>query len=33
MPDPLLAIEHLRVDFPEVVAVNDLSLTLSLIHI
>ena len=26
MPDPLLAIEHLRVDFPEVVAVNDLSL-------
>lgn len=28
MPDPLLAIEHLRVDFPEVVAVNDLSLTL-----
>jgi ABC-2 type transport system ATP-binding protein len=28
MPDPLLAIEHLRVDFPEVVAVNDLSLAL-----
>ena len=28
MPDPLLAIEHLRVDFPEVVAVNDLSLVL-----
>ena len=25
---PLLAIEHLRVDFPEVVAVNDLSLTI-----
>mgnify|MGYP003347317974 CR=1 FL=1 len=23
MPDPLLAIEHLRVDFPEVIAVND----------
>jgi ABC-2 type transport system ATP-binding protein len=28
MPHPLLAIEHLRVDFPEVVAVNDLSLTI-----
>ena len=28
MPEPLLAIEHLRVDFPEVVAVNDLSLTI-----
>jgi ABC-2 type transport system ATP-binding protein len=28
MSDPLLAIEHLRVDFPEVIAVNDLSLTL-----
>jgi len=27
MPNPLLAIEHLRVDFPEVIAVNDLSLT------
>ena len=27
MPNPLLAIEHLRVDFPEVVAVNDLTLT------
>jgi ABC-2 type transport system ATP-binding protein len=27
MADPLLVIEHLRVDFPEVVAVNDLSLT------
>jgi len=27
MSNPLLAIEHLRVDFPEVVAVNDLSLT------
>ena len=27
MPNPLLTIEHLRVDFPEVVAVNDLSLT------
>lgn len=27
MVAPLLAIEHLRVDFPEVVAVNDLSLT------
>jgi ABC-2 type transport system ATP-binding protein len=26
MPEPLLAIEHLRVDFPEVVAVVDLSL-------
>jgi ABC-2 type transport system ATP-binding protein len=26
MPDTLLAIEHLRVDFPEVVAVNDLTL-------
>jgi ABC-2 type transport system ATP-binding protein len=29
MPDPLLAIEHLRVDFPEVIAVNDLTLTIS----
>jgi len=29
MPGPLLAIEHLRVDFPEVVAVNDLSLTVA----
>jgi ABC-type branched-subunit amino acid transport system ATPase component len=28
MPEPLLAIEHLRVDFPEVVAVIDLSLTI-----
>jgi ABC-2 type transport system ATP-binding protein len=28
MPDPLLAIAHLRVDFPEVVAVNDLTLAL-----
>jgi ABC-2 type transport system ATP-binding protein len=28
MPDPVLAIQHLRVDFPEVVAVNDLSLTI-----
>ena len=28
MPDPLLAIEHLRVDFPEVIAVNDLTLAL-----
>jgi ABC-2 type transport system ATP-binding protein len=28
MSDPLLAIEHLRVDFPEVVAVNDLSLVI-----
>ena len=28
MPPPLLTIEHLRVDFPEVVAVNDLSLTI-----
>jgi ABC-2 type transport system ATP-binding protein len=27
MPDPLLAIEHLRVDFPDIVAVNDLNLT------
>src|ERR1700722_7140349 len=27
MSNPLLAIEHLRVDFPEVVAVNDLTLT------
>ena len=26
MPHPLLAIEHLRVDFPDVIAVNDLSL-------
>jgi ABC-2 type transport system ATP-binding protein len=29
MADPLLVIEHLRVDFPEVVAVNDLSLTIA----
>ena len=29
MPDPLLAIEHLRVDFPAVIAVNDLTLTLA----
>jgi ABC-2 type transport system ATP-binding protein len=29
MSSPLLAIEHLRVDFPEVVAVNDLSLTVA----
>lgn len=29
MANPLLAIEHLRVDFPEVVAVNDLSLAIS----
>jgi len=29
MPEPLLAIEHLRVDFPAVVAVNDLSLTMA----
>ena len=28
MSSPLLTIEHLRVDFPEVVAVNDLSLTI-----
>jgi ABC-2 type transport system ATP-binding protein len=28
MPQPLLAIENLRVDFPEVVAVNDLSLAI-----
>jgi ABC-2 type transport system ATP-binding protein len=28
MPDPLLAIEHLRVDFPEVIAVDDLSLVM-----
>lgn len=28
MPNPALVIEHLRVDFPEVVAVNDLSLTI-----
>ena len=28
MAEPLLAIEHLRVDFPDVVAVNDLSLTI-----
>ena len=28
MSTPLLAIDHLRVDFPEVVAVNDLSLTI-----
>ena len=29
MAEPLLVIEHLRVDFPEVVAVNDLSLALA----
>jgi ABC-2 type transport system ATP-binding protein len=29
MPEPLLAIERLRVDFPDVVAVNDLSLTIA----
>jgi len=29
MSNPLLAIEHLRVDFPEVVAVNDLTLTVA----
>jgi len=29
MAEPLLVIEHLRVDFPDVVAVNDLSLTLA----
>jgi ABC-2 type transport system ATP-binding protein len=29
MSNPLLTIEHLRVDFPEVVAVNDLTLTVS----
>ena len=29
MPEPLLVIEHLRVDFPAVVAVNDLSLTMA----
>ena len=29
MSNPALAIEHLRVDFPEVVAVNDLSLTVN----
>jgi ABC-type uncharacterized transport system ATPase subunit len=29
MPSPLLAIEHLRVHFPDVVAVNDLSLTVA----
>jgi ABC-2 type transport system ATP-binding protein len=28
MPNAALAIEHLRVDFPEVIAVNDLSLTI-----
>ena len=28
MANPLLIIEHLRVDFPEVIAVNDLSLTI-----
>ena len=27
MPGPVLSIEHLRVDFPDMVAVNDLSLT------
>jgi ABC-2 type transport system ATP-binding protein len=29
MSNPLLTIEHLRVDFPEVVAVNDLTLTVA----
>ena len=29
MSSPLLAIEHLRVDFPEVMAVSDLSLTVA----
>jgi len=29
MTGPLLAVEHLRVDFPDVVAVNDLSLSLA----
>ena len=29
MPEPLLTIEQLRVDFPEVIAVNDLSLTIA----
>ena len=29
MSDPLLTIEHLRVDFPDVVAVDDLSLTVA----
>jgi ABC-2 type transport system ATP-binding protein len=29
MPNPALTIEHLRVDFPEVIAVNDLSLTIN----
>jgi ABC-2 type transport system ATP-binding protein len=29
MPNPLLAIEHLRVDFPGVIAVNDLSLSVA----
>ena len=28
MPNPALVIEHLRVDFPEIIAVNDLSLTI-----
>jgi ABC-2 type transport system ATP-binding protein len=28
MPEPLLTIDRLRVDFPEVIAVNDLSLTI-----
>ena len=28
MPNAALAIEHLRVDFPEIIAVNDLSLTI-----
>lgn len=28
MAEPLLAIDHLRVDFPDVIAVNDLSLTI-----
>lgn len=29
MPEPLLTIQQLRVDFPEVIAVNDLSLTIA----
>ena len=28
MAETLLAIDHLRVDFPDVIAVNDLSLTI-----
>ena len=28
MPNPALVIEHLRVDFPEIIAVNDLTLTI-----